>query len=131
MDERTQEEVEWETEYNKHHDQLLKSIGELEAVHRSARQDNERGQPPWTSPGVINWIKSLVQEDLKLWEDFRTIRRRLISSEKLGNKLTDEKSASIATNAKFTEFLEKFQKWMDRYGPMLESEYLQWEKVKG
>ncbi len=138
MDERAQEEIDWEEWFGRHHDELLRNEGSLDALKHSAEQKDQAAltsqDQPWVSPGTISSVKGLVRELIRVWEELRTIRRRLILTEKelkQLKQLTDERLASFATNAKITDFLKKFQEWMDRYGPMLENEYQQWVKVQG
>ena len=110
----------WEVAYQMIKDRLKKDEMWYDIkIHEWEREDSQQfeqyGERESHEP-ILSTAKRLrdhVREFLQVWE-----------------QIDMEHRAVAKDRERVTAFLDKFQKWMDRYGPMLETEYAQLEKVK-
>ena len=100
------EEENWDVFYQMVKDRLLKDKITLDVIIGQMGED----EPFY---GVCTWIRGYIREDMRIWQ-----------------QIDRDKRAFQKRTEGFNAFLDKFQKWMDRYGPMLESERQQWEKIQ-
>src|SRR6266568_2093958 len=113
MDERTQEEIEWETSFTEHREALIKQEGVLTSEEATANINERMVLKP---SAVVARLKLLLKEVISIWEQVRTIRRKQISNEALTKHLTMEVDGlheqRVRTESQITTALERLDQFV-------------------
>ena len=134
MDERTQEEIDWEKDFTEHREALIKHEGVLTAEKATLDHNEKMVLKP---SAVASRLKLLLRECIAIWAEIRTNRRRQISNEALTKHLAMELDGlheqKLKTESQITTALERLDQFVKTYTPALEeleSERQQRRKVK-
>jgi len=107
---------EWAQTFRTVRERLLTERARLQAHYDTKTQEAKEQDDPYYYEPTRSFTKHLVtiyDELLLVWDRTNAEREWLADR-----------------NRQMTEFLDKFQKWMDLYGPMLEAERKLREKIE-
>jgi hypothetical protein len=120
MDERTQEEIVWEEEYHKHREVLVRRDATAELAHREVKASGGTLNPLY----ALKMFSVFIKENISIWEQVRTIRRKQVSVEALLKNLTMEVDGLHDNRARADEqitlALERIDQFVKKFKPVLE-----------
>lgn len=122
MDERAQEEIDWENAYSVHRESLARRQGAMEAHATVAKSNNDAGKIRGSY--VLNAFGAFVKEHIALWEQIRALRRRQAASETMNKGFIEEIEGlhenRARTDEQITLVLERLDQFVKEYSPLLE-----------